>query len=75
MYLHKIIIFQINNQSQIATPQEAEIKIPAVGATPVAVSTQLPAAVAQLSQQGEMSHIDSLSINCRQESLVNLHCV
>ncbi|XP_058840254.1 helicase domino [Topomyia yanbarensis] len=33
-------------------PQGAEIKIPGVGATPVAVSTQLPAAVAQLSQQG-----------------------
>ncbi|EDO63814.1 AGAP006165-PB [Anopheles gambiae str. PEST] len=33
-------------------PQGAEIKIPGVGATPVAVSTTLPAAVAQLSQQG-----------------------
>lgn len=33
-------------------PQGAEIKIPAVGATPVAVSTQLPAAVVQLTQQG-----------------------
>lgn len=33
-------------------PQGAEIKIPGVGVTPVAVSTQLPAAVAQLSQQG-----------------------
>lgn len=30
-----------------------EIKIPGVGATPVAVSTQLPAAVVQLSQLGE----------------------
>uniref|UniRef100_A0A182QDT2 Helicase domino n=1 Tax=Anopheles farauti TaxID=69004 RepID=A0A182QDT2_9DIPT len=36
----------------IGLPQGAEIKIPAVGATPVAVSTTLPAAVAQLSQQG-----------------------
>uniref|UniRef100_A0A2M4CNK1 Putative chromatin remodeling complex wstf-iswi small subunit n=1 Tax=Anopheles darlingi TaxID=43151 RepID=A0A2M4CNK1_ANODA len=33
-------------------PQGAEIKIPGIGATPVAVSTTLPAAVAQLSQQG-----------------------
>ncbi|XP_061388669.1 helicase domino [Musca vetustissima] len=33
-------------------PQGAEIKIPAVGATPVAVSTKLPAAVQQLTQQG-----------------------
>ncbi|KAL9916253.1 helicase domino isoform X1 [Glossina fuscipes] len=36
----------------ILPPQGAEIKIPAVGATPVAVSTKLPAAVQQLSQQG-----------------------
>ncbi|XP_017865744.1 PREDICTED: helicase domino isoform X1 [Drosophila arizonae] len=35
-----------------ALPPEAEIKIPAVGATPVAVSTKLPAAVVQLTQQG-----------------------
>lgn len=35
-----------------STPQGAEIKIPGVGVTPVAVSTQLPAAVAQLTQQG-----------------------
>lgn len=34
------------------TAHGAEIKIPGVGVTPVAVSTQLPAAVAQLSQQG-----------------------
>ncbi|XP_002138575.3 helicase domino isoform X1 [Drosophila pseudoobscura] len=33
-------------------PPEAEIKIPAVGATPVAISTKLPAAVVQLTQQG-----------------------
>ncbi|XP_021699558.1 helicase domino isoform X3 [Aedes aegypti] len=38
--------------SSSSLPQGAEIKIPGVGATPVAVSTQLPAAVAQLSQQG-----------------------
>ncbi|KAM8712283.1 hypothetical protein ACLKA7_012754 [Drosophila subpalustris] len=35
-----------------ALPPEAEIKIPSVGATPVAVSTKLPAAVVQLTQQG-----------------------
>lgn len=35
-------------------PHGAEIKIPGVGATPVAVSTTLPAAVAQLSQQGNL---------------------
>lgn len=33
-------------------PHGAEIKIPGVGVTPVAVSTTLPAAVVQLSQQG-----------------------
>jgi E1A-binding protein p400 len=43
-------IFQANQLN--VTPQEAEIKIPSVGATPVAVSTQLPAAVAQLNNQG-----------------------
>lgn len=31
-----------------------EIKIIGVGATPIAVSTQLPPAVAQLSQQGKI---------------------
>lgn len=36
----------------VNSPEGAEIKIPGVGVTPVAVSTQLPAAVAQLSQQG-----------------------
>ncbi|KFB48687.1 AGAP006165-PB-like protein [Anopheles sinensis] len=39
-------------ESAASLPQGAEIKIPGVGATPVAVSTTLPAAVAQLSQQG-----------------------
>jgi hypothetical protein len=34
-------------------PEGAEIKIPGVGSTPIAISTQLPAAVAQLSQKGE----------------------
>lgn len=38
------------NQQQ---PEGAEIKIPGVGSTPIAVSTQLPAAVAQLTQKGE----------------------
>ncbi|XP_054090786.1 helicase domino isoform X1 [Zeugodacus cucurbitae] len=40
------------NASGDVLPQGAEIKIPAVGATPVAVSTKLPAAVVQLTQQG-----------------------
>ena len=35
-------------------PEGAEIKIPGVGSTPIAVSTQLPAAVAQLTQKGEL---------------------
>lgn len=35
-------------------PHGTEIKIPGVGVTPVAVSTQLPAAVAQLNQQGNI---------------------
>ncbi|XP_070494153.1 helicase domino isoform X2 [Chironomus tepperi] len=38
----------INQQS----PEGAEIKIPGVGSTPIAISTQLPAAVAQLSKKG-----------------------
>lgn len=38
---------------QTNLPHGAEIKIPGVGATPVAVSTTLPAAVVQLSQQGK----------------------
>uniref|UniRef100_A0A182PG61 Helicase domino n=1 Tax=Anopheles epiroticus TaxID=199890 RepID=A0A182PG61_9DIPT len=42
----------IGDDSITGLPQGAEIKIPGVGATPVAVSTTLPAAVAQLSQQG-----------------------
>ncbi|XP_058066416.1 helicase domino [Anopheles bellator] len=44
-----------NNSSSTLSgslPQGAEIKISGVGVTPVAVSTTLPAAVAQLSQQG-----------------------
>ncbi|XP_055918769.1 helicase domino isoform X2 [Eupeodes corollae] len=44
-------------------PQGAEIKIPAVGATPVAVSTQLPAAVVQLTQQGGTPLVPSVSGN------------
>lgn len=34
-------------------PEGAEIKISGVGSTPIAVSTQLPAAVAQLNQKGK----------------------
>ncbi|KAK0093865.1 hypothetical protein PV326_012451 [Microctonus aethiopoides] len=36
------------------TTQSVEVKITGVGVTPVAVSTTLPAAVAQLSQQGQI---------------------
>lgn len=43
-------------------PQGAEIKIPAVGATPVAVSTKLPAAVQQLTQQGMFSFLTSVFV-------------
>uniref|UniRef100_A0A182SXC6 Helicase domino n=1 Tax=Anopheles maculatus TaxID=74869 RepID=A0A182SXC6_9DIPT len=42
------------DETATSLPQGAEIKIPGVGATPVAVSTTLPAAVAQLSQQGHV---------------------
>lgn len=38
-------------------PLGAEIKIPGVGVTPVAVSTTLPAAVVQLSQQGMLNSL------------------
>lgn len=60
--INSLLLFQQSNRSlalagagattTTSLPQGAEIKIPGVGATPVAVSTQLPAAVAQLSQQG-----------------------
>ncbi len=43
-------------QSTSSLPQGAEIKIPGVGVTPVAVSTKLPAAVAQLTQQGKIGN-------------------
>lgn len=45
-------------------PQGAEIKIPSVGATPVAVSTQLPAAVVQLTQQGGTPLVPNVSSIC-----------
>jgi len=45
-----------------ALPPEAEIKIPSVGATPVAVSTKLPAAVVQLTQQGKLKSFRISSI-------------
>lgn len=51
-------------------PPEAEIKIPAVGATPVAISTKLPAAVVQLTQQGEFA----ANIAYRCASLYISHC-
>lgn len=40
----------------------AELRVAGPGATPVAVSTQLPAAVAQLSQQGECDSLDLLRL-------------
>lgn len=48
-------LFQLNQQQ----PEGAEIKIPGVGSTPIAVSTQLPAAVAQLTQKGELSCLNN----------------
>ncbi|CRL07325.1 CLUMA_CG020304, isoform A [Clunio marinus] len=42
--------FRTLNSQQF--PEGAEIKIPGVGSTPIAVSTQLPPAVAKLSQKG-----------------------
>lgn len=42
----------VGQQQQL--PHGAEIKISGVGVTPVAVSTKLPAAVVQLSQQGRL---------------------
>lgn len=47
-----VCCLQCNRQLQ---PEGAEIKIAGVGSTPVAVSTQLPAAVVQLSQKGEFT--------------------
>lgn len=41
------------------TTQAVEVKITGVGVTPVAVSTTLPAAVAQLSQQGMLSSFNN----------------
>lgn len=48
---------QLNQQNQ---PEGAEIKIPGVGSTPIAISKQLPAAVAQLSQKGETKIFQNL---------------
>lgn len=45
-------------QQPVNLPHGAEIKIPGVGVTPVAVSTTLPAAVVQLSQQGK--HLENI---------------
>lgn len=44
--------FQLSQANQ---PEGAEIKIPGVGSTPIAISKQLPAAVAQLTQKGELN--------------------
>lgn len=38
-------------------PRGAEIKIPGIGATPIAISTTLPAAVTQLTQQGKHTYL------------------
>ena len=55
----KILEIVANNKNSLPQlsqqPEGAEIKIAGVGSTPIAVSTQLPAAVAQLSQKGEFS--------------------
>lgn len=53
-------------------PIGAEIKIPGVGVTPVAVSTTLPAAVVQLSQQG-LCFCFFFHIICL-FNFINLHC-
>ncbi|XP_067632561.1 helicase domino isoform X1 [Eurosta solidaginis] len=51
------------NASGDVLPQGAEIKIPAVGATPVAVSTKLPASVVQLTQQGGTPLVPAVNSN------------
>jgi hypothetical protein len=48
-----LIPTSLPQQLNQSLPEGAEIKIPGVGSTPIAISTQLPAAVAQLSQKGE----------------------
>uniref|UniRef100_A0A336MIX0 CSON001825 protein n=1 Tax=Culicoides sonorensis TaxID=179676 RepID=A0A336MIX0_CULSO len=51
----------LSSQSQSnSTALGTEVKIPGIGATPVAVSTRLPAAVAQLSQQGGVPLVPEL---------------
>lgn len=49
------IKIEFQTQQTTTLPHGTEIKIPGVGATPVAVSTTLPAAVVQLSQQGKQT--------------------
>lgn len=50
--INECLLFQCHRQT---LPEGAEIKIAGVGSTPVAVSTQLPAAVVQLSQKGKIT--------------------
>lgn len=62
---------QVNQQS----PEGAEIKIPGVGSTPIAISTQLPAAVAQLSKKGELLYyVYFFSVNCHVMRLTKFIC-
>lgn len=53
---HFFLHTQLSSQSQANLALGTEVKIPGVGATPVAVSTRLPAAVAQLCHQGMSFH-------------------
>ncbi|XP_063699973.1 helicase domino isoform X2 [Culicoides brevitarsis] len=55
----------ISSKSHLNVALGTEVKIPGVGATPVAVSTRLPAAVAQLNQQGGVPIIPDSDQRCR----------
>lgn len=46
------LLYAASTSGSPQSSQSTEIKVPGVGATPVAVSTNLPPAVAQLNQQG-----------------------
>lgn len=54
--------FSYPQLNQKSLPEGTEIKIPGVGSTPIAISTQLPAAVVQLSQKGKKK-ICSVSVS------------
>ncbi|KAJ9595702.1 hypothetical protein L9F63_013115, partial [Diploptera punctata] len=49
-----LVLSAASTPGSTQTSQSSEIKIPGVGATPVAISTTLPPAVAQLNQQGHV---------------------